>query len=120
MQKSPLDLKNEGNALFQKCQFTKTLSCYSAGIDAMTQDVNDDNNLKATLYSNRSGCYYEMGDYGEVSLLQYHICVQSQSCYYNSHYRMYFYITTVFKKMPLQMQKRACKSSTPIQILHSF
>ena len=48
----------------------------SIGNDIHGVNVNDENaenyvkqqhdeNLEATLFSNRSGCYYEMGDYGE-------------------------------------------------------
>jgi len=60
MKKSGLDLKNEGNAHFMKRRFNDALSCYSEGIAVVTQA---DEDLEATLYSNRSGCYYEMGDY---------------------------------------------------------
>ncbi len=62
MKKSGLDLKNEGNAHFMKHRFNDALSCYSEGIAVVTQA---DEDLEATLYSNRSGCYYEMGDYGK-------------------------------------------------------
>lgn len=60
--KSGLDLKNEGNAHFIKRHFHEALACYSEGIAVVTKD--DD--LEATLYSNMSGCYFEMGDYGKL------------------------------------------------------
>ena len=83
--KSALDLKNEGNAHFTKRHFAEALACYSEGISIVSKNgdggnigvnVNDENaenhvkqqhddDLEATLFSNRSGCYYEMGDYGE-------------------------------------------------------
>ena len=59
--KSGLDLKNEGNAHFIKRRFDEALACYSEGIAVVTKD--DD--LEATLYSNMSSCYFEMGDYGK-------------------------------------------------------
>ncbi|KAL7553951.1 hypothetical protein ACHAWF_017877 [Thalassiosira exigua] len=64
--KSALGLKNEGNSHFVKRRFKEALACYSAGLkvaandDSCEADVAD---IEATLYSNRSGCYYEMGDY---------------------------------------------------------
>ena len=72
---SALDLKNEGNSHFIKRRFTEALSCYTEGISICKSiaespknvtELDDDSNdeLEATLYSNRSGCYYEMGDYG--------------------------------------------------------
>ena len=60
--KSGLDLKNEGNGYFMKRQFDDALACYSEGIKVVTHD---DDDLKATLYSNMSSCYFEMGDYGK-------------------------------------------------------
>lgn len=64
--KRGLDLKNEGNDLFKKRRFHGALRCYSAGISVVTQSDVIDEELLATLLSNRSGCYYEMGDYGEL------------------------------------------------------
>jgi len=58
--KSGLELKNEGNAHFLKRRFDEALACYSEGIAVVAKD--DD--LEATLYSNMSSCYFEMGDYG--------------------------------------------------------
>lgn len=70
---SALDLKNEGNSHFIKRRFTEALSCYTEGIAICktaespknVTELDDSNDeLMATLHSNRSGCYYEMGDYG--------------------------------------------------------
>lgn len=64
--KSGLDFKNEGNELFQKRQFASALRSYTSGIEILTkQGSREDKDLEATLFSNRSGCYYEMGQYGE-------------------------------------------------------
>ena len=60
--KSGLDLKNEGNAYFMKRKFYDALACYSKGIKIV---AHDDDDLEATLYSNISSCYFEMGDYGK-------------------------------------------------------
>jgi flavin reductase (DIM6/NTAB) family NADH-FMN oxidoreductase RutF len=64
MKKTGLDLKNEGNSHFMKRRFTEALACYSEGIAVVTTTQAEDD-LEVTLYSNRSGCYYEMGDYGK-------------------------------------------------------
>ena len=64
MKKTGLDLKNDGNSHFMKRRFTEALACYSEGIAVVTAKQADDD-LEVTLYSNRSGCYYEMGDYGK-------------------------------------------------------
>lgn len=65
--KSPLDLKNEGNAHFAKRRFAEALECYTEGIDlaSSTPDGAGDDGDEAVLYSNRSSCRYEMGNYGE-------------------------------------------------------
>jgi hypothetical protein len=66
MKKTGLDLKNDGNSHFMKRRFTEALACYSEGIAVVTAKQADDHaDLEVTLYSNRSGCYYEMGDYGK-------------------------------------------------------
>ena len=61
--KGALDLKNEGNTHFKKRRFDEALACYSEGIAVVAHD--DDDDLEATLYSNISSCYFEMGDYGK-------------------------------------------------------
>ena len=68
--KTGLDLKNEGNSHFTKRRFTEALACYSEGIAVVTTTTTTTTtraevDLEVTLYSNRSGCYYEMGDYGK-------------------------------------------------------
>jgi hypothetical protein len=66
MKKTGLDLKNDGNSHFMKRRFTEALACYSEGIAVVTTtQAEDDDDLEVTLYSNRSGCYYEMGDYSK-------------------------------------------------------
>ena len=60
--KDALDLKNDGNAHFKKRRFDEALACYSEGIAVVAHDEDD---LEATLYSNISSCYFEMGDYGK-------------------------------------------------------
>ena len=82
-EESALDLKNNGNSHFVKRRFTEALACYSEGIaicDKSTTTTTSPKNvteiadvvsmeeIEATLYSNRSGCYYEMGDYGKLSV----------------------------------------------------
>lgn len=67
--KNGLELKNEGNAHFVKRRFVEALSKYSEGISVVTQKADDDDvdkDLEAILLSNRSSCYYEMGDYGKL------------------------------------------------------
>ena len=79
-----LDLKNEGNSHFVKRLFTEALECYTKGIEIcscsdnttspknVTSEITDvicNEELEATLYSNRSGCYYEMGDYGTLCMI---------------------------------------------------
>jgi hypothetical protein len=68
--RSGLDFKNEGNEFFQKRDFVKAVRCYTQGIDVVAKSNVMDDELHATLLSNRSGCYYEMGNYG-VSMILY-------------------------------------------------
>jgi hypothetical protein len=48
----------------------KAVRCYTQGIDVVAKSNVMDDELHATLLSNRSGCYYEMGNYG-VSMILY-------------------------------------------------
>ena len=62
---SALRLKNDGNALFAECKFREAVACYMEGLLLTEGGEGEDLDLRAVLLSNRSGAYYEMGDYGK-------------------------------------------------------
>ena len=57
-----LDHKNAGNDHFVKRRFGPALECYTEALSV----VCDEDPLRAVLLSNRSSCYYEIGNYGEI------------------------------------------------------
>eukprot|EP00578_Thalassiosira_sp_NH16_P030003 CAMPEP_0181080430 /NCGR_PEP_ID=MMETSP1071-20121207/2563_1 /TAXON_ID=35127 /ORGANISM="Thalassiosira sp., Strain NH16" /LENGTH=1044 /DNA_ID=CAMNT_0023161907 /DNA_START=65 /DNA_END=3199 /DNA_ORIENTATION=- len=64
---SALRLKNDGNALFAECKFREAVACYTEGLLLTEGGEGEDLDLRAVLLSNRSGAYYEMGDYEKSS-----------------------------------------------------